>query len=350
MNNADGNCLWEALIYNILYRQCIKSKTKESHRQLRKRSLDKAQIDTQNKKLPFIPDHTTLADWEHIKKDKIYETELGDICIVAASRALKRDIMVFNTCKQTGAAPITLISAEEYRGGVLGDKNPLLLAYDSVHFESIETISQQDEIRAIELAQLIKSGQYMLNNSHVQEMTKISHNTDKRNTKNEKYTKGAHNYNTHKHKCDVCKISYEAKSDLTTHNTKIHAQHECKVCKSQKYGENGINDHTKACKHKRDIKRKENDKKDAERKKAHPTYKNMYMHLTDETPDIIEKITEEEKAENKIKKKRKEERIKMAEEKRIPEKTKKLEEIYKTTSKEERMKIGQEREEKRKKR
>ena len=61
--------------------------------------------------------------------------------------------------------------------------------YDSVQFESIETISQKDEIRAIELAQLIKSGQYMLNNSHVQEMTKISHNNDKKNTKNEKPTK-----------------------------------------------------------------------------------------------------------------------------------------------------------------
>ena len=83
--------------------------------------MDKAQIDAQNKKLPFIPDHTTIVDWEHIKKDKIYETELGNICIVAASRTLKRDIMVFNTCKQTGAAPITLICAEEYKGGELGD-------------------------------------------------------------------------------------------------------------------------------------------------------------------------------------------------------------------------------------
>ena len=74
------------------------------------------------------------------------------------------------------------------------------------------------------------------------------------------------------------------------------------------------------------------------------------MHLMDETPDIIEKISEEKKVENEIKQKRKEERIKIAEEKRIPEKTKKLEEIYETTSKEERMKIDQEREEKQKKR
>ena len=105
LNNADGNCLWEALIYNILYRPCIKRKTKENHKQLRKRSLEKAQIDAQNKKLPFIPAHTTQADWDHIKKDKIYETELGDICIVAAARALNRDIMVFNTSKKNWTSP-----------------------------------------------------------------------------------------------------------------------------------------------------------------------------------------------------------------------------------------------------
>ena len=74
-------------------------------------------------------------------------------------------------------------------------------------------------------------------------------------------------------------IGYEAKSDLTRHNTKIHAQHECKVCKSQKYGENDINDHTKECISKRDAKRKENDKKDADRKKAHPQYKNMHWYF-----------------------------------------------------------------------
>ena len=69
-------------------------------------------------------------------------------------------------------------------------QNPLLLAYDTVHFESIETISQREKIRAIELAQLIKSGQYILNNSHVQEMTKISHNTNKENIIQEKTKQG----------------------------------------------------------------------------------------------------------------------------------------------------------------
>ena len=214
--------------------------------------------------------------------------------------------MVLNTSKITGLAPITLICTEEYSGGIRGDNNPLILAYNTVYFESIETISQRDEIRAIELAQLIKSGQYMLNNSHVQEITKISHNTNKENTINAKTQKREHGLNTHKHKCEVCKCSYEAKSDLTKHNTKIHAMHECTVCKAQKYGENSINDHTKACKSKRDAKRKENDKKDEDRNKEHPKYTNVYMHLMDQTPDIIEKITEQQKAEDAIKKKKKE--------------------------------------------
>ena len=95
--NADGNCLWEAIIYNILYRACFRKKTKETHKQLRKRSLDKAQIDAQNNKLPFIPVNTSQAEWDHIRQDKIYETDLEDICIVAAARALKRDIMLCNT-------------------------------------------------------------------------------------------------------------------------------------------------------------------------------------------------------------------------------------------------------------
>ena len=247
--------------------------------------------------------------------------------------------MVFNTSKTSGLAPITLICAEEYSGGLLGDKNPLLLAYDTIHYESLETISQRDKIRALELVQLIKSGQYTLNNSHVQEMTKISHNTNKESLKYDKSKKGGKGLNKHKNKCEVCKISYEAKSDLTTHNTKIHALHECKVCKEQKYGENDINDHTKECINKRDAKRKENDKKDAERKKEHPKYTNVYMYLMDETPDIIEKITEQKKAKVPIKRKKKEERIKKAEEKIIPEKTRKLEEIYEKTNKEDRMKL-----------
>ena len=37
INNNDGNCLWEALVYNIIHRQCIKSKNRETPKQLKKK-------------------------------------------------------------------------------------------------------------------------------------------------------------------------------------------------------------------------------------------------------------------------------------------------------------------------
>ena len=88
INNADGECLWESLMYNITQRQCIKHYTKETPRQLKQRSINNAQKDTELKKLPFIPENTTEEEWNHIRKDKIYETELGDLCIIFAGRAL----------------------------------------------------------------------------------------------------------------------------------------------------------------------------------------------------------------------------------------------------------------------
>ena len=106
--------------------------------------------------------------------------------------------MVFNTNKKTGAAPITLICAETYEGGVLIDNNPLLVAYDSIHFESLETISRQDELRAIELATLIQAGKYELTHINTQKMTQITQNSiPKRTGKKIKHGKGTHHYNTH---------------------------------------------------------------------------------------------------------------------------------------------------------
>ena len=92
----------------MLYRECFRRKPKETSKQLRKRSLDQAQLDSHN--LPFIESNTTEAD--HIRQDKIYETKLGDICIIPAARAIEKDIMIFNTDKKFAIAPIILIGAK----------------------------------------------------------------------------------------------------------------------------------------------------------------------------------------------------------------------------------------------
>ena len=66
----------------------FQKETKETSKQLRKRSLDLAQ--SESHRLPFIESNTTEAEWNHIKQDKIYETKIGDISLVASARAIKR--------------------------------------------------------------------------------------------------------------------------------------------------------------------------------------------------------------------------------------------------------------------
>ena len=64
---------------------------------------------------------------------KIYKTKLGDICLVAtAARAIKKDLMIFNTDKKFALAPITLIGAKDYEGGQLNDDNPILMGYNEI--------------------------------------------------------------------------------------------------------------------------------------------------------------------------------------------------------------------------
>ena len=50
------------------------------------------------------------------------------------------------------------------------------MVYNGKHFESLETLSQEDEIRAKELVQLIKSKNYQLDKTHVQNVARVSYN------------------------------------------------------------------------------------------------------------------------------------------------------------------------------
>ena len=69
---------------------------------------------------------------------------------------------------------MTLIGAEDYEEGQLTNNNPIIMAYNGTHFESLETMSPEDDIRAIELVDLIKSNEYVLNKPHIQFMSRVS--------------------------------------------------------------------------------------------------------------------------------------------------------------------------------
>ena len=73
------------------------------------------------------------------------------------------------------------------------------------------------------------------------------------------------------------------------------------------------------------------------------------MHLMNETPDIVEKITERQIVEETIKQQKREDRITKATQKGIPEGIPKIGKIYQKTDKENRMKLENIRIEKQKK-
>ena len=82
----------------------------------------------------------------------------------------------------------------------------------------------------------------------------------------------------------------------TQHDALNHKQGHCIICNAKKYGDNCLNDHTKMCREKRDLKITENDKKDKERAdKNHIKPKNMYTVLMDECTKTEEKELEKNK-------------------------------------------------------
>ena len=64
LNAVNGNCLWDAIINNILGRGCYKKNSK----QLRVRSITEAQLEKNI--LTFIRSDNTDSEWDHMKKKK----------------------------------------------------------------------------------------------------------------------------------------------------------------------------------------------------------------------------------------------------------------------------------------
>ena len=102
-----------------------------------------------------------------MKKDRVYETELGDIALVAVARAIHMDLLIFNTNAEISISPIETINADQYEGGYRININPIILAYNGSHFESHETLNQEDDKKTIELVNLVKK-------QNIPHMTRIS--------------------------------------------------------------------------------------------------------------------------------------------------------------------------------
>ena len=119
---------------------------------------------------------------------------------------------------------MTLIGAKDYEGGQLNNDNPVLTGYNG----TLETLSPEDDIRAIELVNLVKSNNYLLTKTQIPAMARISHNkpvATKEAADKAKVNPGEYRDLKHRFKCHECNRSYNSKIDLIQHNALIHAHY-----------------------------------------------------------------------------------------------------------------------------
>ena len=72
------------------------------------------------------------------------------------------DILIINTNAEISMSPIETVNADQYEGGYRTNINPIILAYIGSHYDSLETLSPDDDKKAIKLENLVKTKGYTL--------------------------------------------------------------------------------------------------------------------------------------------------------------------------------------------
>ena len=114
-----------------------------------------------------------LEEWNKLKRPGIYDTELSNITMIAISRGLKKDLLIFNTNHNISQTPLYVIRAAEYPGGKRDKPKLVILAYNGSHYESLDTCTSEDDTKAINLVETVRKGEYNLKYSDMKKMTRI---------------------------------------------------------------------------------------------------------------------------------------------------------------------------------
>ena len=101
--------------------------------------------------------------------------------LVAIARGCHKDILVFNTTEEAHS-PIYAIRAEEYTGGKRDNINPVIVAYNGHHYESIEPMTNEDCLRSIRLVESYKKEEYPLEKKDINKTYPIKHHNRRTQT------------------------------------------------------------------------------------------------------------------------------------------------------------------------
>ena len=154
-NKGNGNCSYEAAIYNINDRKCFADKLPMSHDYYRRiwntdmmnKIIDKANSDWN----PGLTNAQIREGFEEVMESGVYERPFfGDVMMAGIACGMKKRILIFNTNERTTHDPISVVDPLHY-GGMIDTDIPVVVAYDIVHFESLHPVDNKDISETIKL-------------------------------------------------------------------------------------------------------------------------------------------------------------------------------------------------------
>ena len=162
LNPAQGDCAFEAVIYNNNDRNCFSKKYNQSVDVYRKIWVSDFQAKC-NENSTWNLGYTVQELWngfEEMKQPGTYATDFfGDFLLPIISVGIQKYILIFNTHEQSPHDPISVISPLNF-DGCLDSQVPIIVAYNLIHYESMHPVSDEDIEVSKTLVQSYLNGQY----------------------------------------------------------------------------------------------------------------------------------------------------------------------------------------------
>ena len=161
LNDGNGNCAFEAALFNVNCRGCFDDKFPFSTDYYRRLWV----VDMKNKTLhdktwQICSDSEWEAGWEEMMESGVYERGLfGDLMLFGISCGLRKRLLIFNTNLDSPHDPIYVCDPLKF--GVEPDTEiPVVLAYNMSHYESLHPETDTDVEKTVCMVREYLTGKY----------------------------------------------------------------------------------------------------------------------------------------------------------------------------------------------
>ena len=185
-NNSDGNCAIESAIFNINDRDCFPESlifSADYYRRIWMTDMKNRTIHDKTWNI-YSAEEWELG-WAEMMKSGVYERGLfGDLMLLAIACGIKKYILIFNTSLDAPHDPVFVCDPRKF--GVEPDSQiPVVFAYNLVHYESMNTLDKEDDLKTIDLVQRYLTGRYEFGRKDIPHLLKLDEEENNQQIRNE---------------------------------------------------------------------------------------------------------------------------------------------------------------------